>query len=41
MAEEAGPEEVATTPESASGVTEADIKRLEDEPTIRPYLVQK
>lgn len=29
------------TPESASGVTEAEVSRLEDEPAIRPYLVQK
>ena len=43
-AEEAGPEEVLgldVTPESASGVTDADVSRLQDEPNIRPYLVQK
>ena len=44
MSEEAGPEEVLgldVTPESASGVTDADVSRLQDEPNIRPYLVQK
>lgn len=39
--DEDAPEEVVNTPLQASGIADADIDRLRDEPTIRHYLVQK